>query len=296
MMNTQKNVLITQYPSYIAEKDFLLEKLYGTTWGRMLLQPMCTRSFSCAVGKFMDSSLSRPLIQSFIKKYAIPMDDYEKVNYHSFNEFFTRNIKAESRPIDQEPTHLIAPCDSKVTVFPITESALFLIKGVPYSLESLLRSEKLAKYYKGGFLFIFRLSVDDYHHYCFPDNGHRTRYIHIPGVYHTVNPMILEHENIYRENTREYTVLRTENFGDLLMMQVGAMLVGKINNKENKTFFKRGEEAGCFEYGGSTVVLLAQEGRVVPNTMILQRSFEGIESVVRMGECVGLAPVSLDLI
>ena len=282
-----------RYPAYIAEKDALLEKLYGTLFGRMLLQPMCTRGFSAFVGKFMDSSASRPLISRFISQYAIPMDDYESVDYKSFNEFFTRNIKADARPIDSEASHFIAPCDSKVTAYQISENALFTIKGVPYSIESLLKSAKLAERYQNGYIFIFRLSVDDYHHYCFPDNGRRTRYVHIPGVYHTVNPMVLDHVNIYRENTREYAVLRTEHFGDLLMMQVGAMLVGKIKNNLQKNVFKRGEEAGCFEYGGSTVVLLTQENRVEPNPIILQRSLEGIETVVRLGQCVGVAPASI---
>ncbi len=290
-MNTNNHCNDTDqyYPAYIAEKDPLLEKLYTTTIGRMLLQPMCTRGFSSFVGKFMDSSASCPLIPTFIKKYAIPMDDYEAVEYQSFNEFFTRNIKADARPIDSEPAHLIAPCDSKVTAFKITDGALFTIKGVPYSISSLLKSEKLAERYQNGYIFIFRLSVDDYHHYCYPDTGRRTRYVRVPGVYHTVNPMVLDHVNIYRENTREYAVLRTENFGDLLMMQVGAMLVGKIKNNHT-TVFKRGEEAGCFEYGGSTVVLLMQENTVLPNSLILQRSLEGIETVVRMGDCVGKVP------
>ncbi|MBR2951666.1 MAG: phosphatidylserine decarboxylase [Clostridia bacterium] len=288
--NTKLSAIDKRYPSYFAEKDGLLETLYGTMLGRMLLQPMCTRGFSAAVGKIMDSSVSRPLINTFIQKFVIPMDDYEDVEYHSFNEFFTRNIKAGARPIDQNADHLISPCDSKVTAFKITEDSLFKIKGVPYSIASLLRSEKLAERYQNGYIYIFRLSVDDYHRYCYPDNGRRTRYVRIPGVYHTVNPMVLDHVNIYRENTREYAVLRTEHFGDLLMMQVGAMLVGRICNNQAKTAFKRGEEAGMFEYGGSTVVLLTEDQRVIPNRIILERSLEGIETVVRMGECVGVSP------
>ena len=287
--NTDLTAFDTYYPAYIADKDPLLEKLYTTTCGRMLLQPMCTRAFSNLVGKIMDSSVSRPLIQTFIDKYAIPMDDYEAVDYPNFNSFFTRNIKAGARPIDQNASHLIAPCDSKVSVYPITDNALFEIKGSYYTIESLLRSKKLAERYQDGYIYIFRLSVDDYHHYCYPDNGRRTRFVRIQGAYHTVNPMVLEHVNIYKENTREYAILRTENFSDLIMMQVGAMLVGKIKNRKNKTVFKRGDEAGIFEYGGSTVVLLAQKDRISPHPLLIERSRDGMESVVRMGDCVGLA-------
>lgn len=277
------------FPAYIADEDKTLHFLYGTTFGRMLLQPMCTQAFSKMVGSFMDSGASVCLIPHFIKKYAIPMDDYIPCQYLSFNDFFARKIKAESRPIDNVKTHLIAPCDSKVTVYPITEDAIFFIKDVPYSIKSLLRSHSLANRYIGGYCYIFRLSVDDYHRYCYPDNGCRTRYVRIPGRLHTVNPMVLEHADIYRENTREYAVLRTENFGDLLMMQVGAMLVGKISNEDTRRF-SRGEEAGHFEYGGSTVVLLTPPGAAFPHPLLLERSKDSIESLVRMGECVGTAP------
>ena len=81
-----------------------------------------------------------------------------------------------------------APCDSKLSVYPITEEAQFCIKDTQYTMESLTRSKRVAKEYEGGILCVFRLTVDDYHRYAFVDDGELSREFHIPGVYHTVNP------------------------------------------------------------------------------------------------------------
>ncbi len=292
-MYTEQDYL-PDFPAYIGEAPAYIDRLYNTVGGRMLLQPLISRPFSTWAGKFMDSSISAKIIPSFIKNAMIPMEEYETAEYQSFNEFFTRKVKDACRPIDRKKEHLISPADAKVCVYPITPDVIFKIKGVPYSVEHLLQSSKLAAQYEGGFCYIFRLSVDDYHRYCFPDDGVRTRYIHIPGVYHTVNPIALDYADIYRQNVREYAVLRTKNFDDMVMMQVGAMLVGRIKNHDNSKRFLRGEEAGCFDYGGSTIILLVKKGVLEPHPQLLERSAENIESVVKMGQCVGVTRASAE--
>ena len=87
----------------------------------------------------MDSKVSALAIKPFLKNSHIDMDEYEQRKFRSFNDFFTRRIRKGKRPIDMEPSHLIAPCDSKLSVFPITTAARFCIKNTEYTMESLLK-------------------------------------------------------------------------------------------------------------------------------------------------------------
>ena len=93
---------------------------------------------------------------------------------------------------------------------------------------------------------------------------------------------------LYKENAREYCLLKTEKFGTILMMEVGAMMVGKISNLQKKTAtVKKGQEKGNFEFGGSTVILLLQPGKVRIDYDLLDNTEEGYETIVKMGERIG---------
>ena len=133
---------------------------------------------------------------------------------------------------------------------------------------------------------LFRLTVDDYHHYLYPLSGIESTRVVIPGVFHTVNPYAAGIRPIYRENTREYTCTETE-FGTLLQMEVGALLVGRISNHKGSGPVQRGTEKGMFEFGGSTVVLMLEPGRLTPDEDILRNSSVGEETIVKMGERIG---------
>lgn len=273
-----------------AQQDRLLQRLYGSSWGRLVVGIMIRPWLSRLAGWFLDSRLSALMIPSFIKKNHIDLSLYLKEQYPSFNAFFTRRIRPELRPIDRAENHLIAPCDSKVSVYPITKDARFTVKNTEYSLSSLLRSEELAQKYEGGTFFLFRLTLGDYHRYAYADDGVKGENIHIQGLYHTVNPVANDHYPIYKENTREYTVLQSPRFGDILAMEVGATLVGRIVNNHSAGPVRRGEEKGRFEFGGSTVILCLQKDRVIPDEDLLRNTRAGLETVVPMGQRIGLAP------
>ena len=82
--------------------------------------------------------------------------------------------------------------------------------------------------------------------------------------------------------------MKTEKFGTILMMEVGAMMVGKISNLQKKTAtVKKGQEKGNFEFGGSTVILLLQPGKVRIDYDLLDNTEEGYETIVKMGERIG---------
>lgn len=261
--------------------------LYDRPLGRGLLRVLIRPWVSRAAGWLLNRRISRGMIAPFVRKNHIDLTEYEGAPYRSYNAFFCRRIKPGRRPIDPDPDHLIAPCDAKLSAYPIAPDAHFQIKGVDYTMESLLRDASTAEKYRGGMLLLFRLTVDDYHHYCYPADGRVGTPVRIPGVYHTVNPHAAGRRAIYRENTRDYTVLSTERFGDVLMMEVGAMMVGRIVNLPGCTNAVRGAEKGWFEFGGSTVLLCLEPGVLTPDDDLLRNTADGFETVVRMGERVG---------
>lgn len=269
-------------------QENILHYLYNTTFGRILLKFLTAPALSKIVGKFMDSSLSVPIIKPFIEKNNINLSEFRKKNFSSFNDFFTRRICPEMRPINLNKSILISPCDSKLTAYKINNRSIFRIKNSYYRIVDLLDNNFIARRYQGGYCMIFRLCVDDYHRYCYIDDGVKNKNIFIKGELHTVNPIALEKYNIYKRNSREYTMLHTENFGDVVQIEVGAMLVGRIKNKHpNIYYFSKGEEKGMFEYGGSTVVLIFEKDTISIDSDILANSAKGIETVVKYGEKIG---------
>lgn len=268
-------------------QDSILRFLYQTKPGRLLLKVLTSPYVSELAGYFMDSRFSVPLIKPFIKYNNINMKDFEECGYNSFNEFFTRRIKEGRRGFSTKEEDLCSPCDAKLSVYKIGGNSAFMVKGTYYNMESLLRSNKLAQYYKGGTLCIFRLCVDDYHRYSYIDEGKQKKNYKIPGVLHTVNPIACGKYPVYKENSREFSVLYSKNFGRVLMMEVGAMLVGRICNYNDETHAVRGQEKGRFEYGGSTVILAFAKGKVEIDREILDNSRHGYETVVQMGSVIG---------
>lgn len=225
----------------------LLKLLYSHVLGRCLLKVLTLPFITYLGGRYMNSFLSKHKIQPFIQKNQIDMSQYIVQDYHSYNDFFTRQIKRDYRPFSKDSHTLIAPADSKLTYYPIFQDTHLKIKDSLYSLEDLLHNQELAQSYQGGVCLIFRLTVDDYHRYCFIDNGTKEDDHYIPGIFHTVNPIANDYYPIYKQNARSYSLLHTENFDDVIYMEVGAMMVGKIVN-HSKTSFQKGEEKGYFEF------------------------------------------------
>ena len=83
--------------------------------------------------------------------------------------------------------------------------------------------------------------------------------------------------------------MHTRAFGDVIAMEVGALLVGKIVNHHGPASVRRGQEKGYFQFGGSTVVLLMKKDTAILDGDILENSRNGIETVVKFGEKIGTA-------
>lgn len=273
----------------IEQQDKSLRFLYNTVLGRTALK-LLTRNFvSKIVGCYMNSRRSARMIDGFVKRQGIDMSVYENKDFVSYNDFFTRKLKYGKRPIDMNDSSFISPCDSKLTAYTIDENSLFYIKDSVYSVSDLLGGNPKAKEFEGGICLIFRLAVDDYHRYCYFDDGEKGKNVFVKGELHTVNPIALNRYNIYKRNCREYTFLNTRNFGECAQVEVGAMMVGKIKNLHQEHSFKRGEEKGFFEFGGSTVILLIKKNRVIIDEDIALNSKNFTETVVKIGEKIGRA-------
>ena len=273
----------------MSQDDKLLRFLYDTAPGRLLLRPLVSRPLSRAAGRFLDTPLSRPLIGPFLRAGHIDLGDYLPEDYACFNDCFTRRIRPELRPLPEDETALFSPCDGRLTAYPIREDTVLPVKQSRYTISSLLGSEKLAAPFRDGLCLVFRLCVDDYHRYCYFDSGVKSANVFLPGKLHTVRPVALAAGPVFAENCREYTFLKTEHFGLAAQIEVGAMLVGKIENHDGPGPFVRGAEKGRFLYGGSTVILLLRQGAARLLPALWEASARGQETRVRMGQILGTA-------
>ncbi len=276
----------------IQEAGGSLRFLYHNPIGRVILKVLTRPFVSDVVGIYMDSPLSKGRIAKFIRQNNIDLSVYQVEDWPSFNAFFSRKIRPEARPMgDAANGELISPADSKLLIYPIKDGLVLPIKESHYTVESLLRNKKLAARYQNGWAVVLRLCVDDYHRYAFSASGKKSPDVYIRGKLHTVQPIALRMGPVFTENSRSYTLLHTKQFGHVVQMEVGALCVGKIVNHDPKAvkMVKAGEEKGYFAFGGSTIVLLFEEGRFAPDPELVENTKQDLETVIRFGESIGKA-------
>lgn len=271
----------------MSSKKGALGFLYGTAIGRAFLKVLTAVWLSKLCGAFLDSRLSKPLIKGFIKSNGIDLNDYTDQNFGCFNDCFCRKIRPELRPIDTDDNHLIAPCDGSLSAYKISGDTVLPVKQSLYTVDELLGGDPKAKDFYDGVCLVFRLAVDNYHRYCYFDDGTKGENTFIKGKLHTVRPIALGAYPVFKQNCREYTVIESNNFGTAIQVEVGAMLVGKIKNHHGRHTFNRGDEKGTFLYGGSTIILLLKKGAAKLDEKYFTATENGNETPVKMGECIG---------
>lgn len=264
---------------YSNSSSKLLAFLYNNRLGNSILPLIIKPTVSNLVGKYLNSKYSKSMINNFIKKNNIDLSLYEDKDYISFNDFFMRHKKHKYLKIG---TGFISPCDGKLLVYKIDSNSIFDIKGHSYSVNDLINKD-ISSLYNNGYALVFRLEANNYHRYCYIDDGTKDKNIHINGVFHTVQDVALNKYSVYKENSREYTILHTKNYDDIVDIEVGALLVGKIVNNDDTDIVK-GNEKGHFEFGGSTIVLLVKDKKIDIDSDIMNNSINGIETVVKYGE------------
>lgn len=274
-----------EYEEIVQYGQGALKFLYGNFFGRVLLRIAVSPFVSRIYGKVNSGKASRKKIPGFIEANNIRMEDFEDREYSSFNDFFTRKLRDGARIVDQSENRLISPADAKLLIYDIDDKLRIDIKGRSYSMEEIVPGMKDLGEYAGGKCLVYRLCVDDYHRYCFIDEGTLAESKFINGKLHTVSPLSSAYK-IYKENSRVINKLSTVHFKEVIHIEVGALLIGKIVNRDVKDY-KKGEEKGFFEPGGSTIVQLFKKDTVVMDEDLLRMSADHIETRVLYGEGVG---------
>jgi phosphatidylserine decarboxylase len=272
-------------------KSFL-DFIYGTKPGLFFTELILKKKFfSVLYGNLLKKPSSKKKIYPFIKQHNIDIEELlEPVDsFGSFNDFFIRKLKPGSRPVNYNPDVLISPADARLSVYNIEYDTIFPVKGKKFTLFQLTNNKSFTEKYLNGICLIFRLAPIDYHRFCYIDDGMHEPVKQLGHFYHSVNPIALEsNSEVFEHNYRELCELKTENFGEILDIDIGAMGVSKIiQHNPSGSVFKKGEEKGYFEFGGSTTMIILQKNRVNIDEDILQYSGQGIETLVKYGSAIG---------
>lgn len=259
--------------------------LCSSPFGRFLYNLTLFLQIPKIMGAFLRSPLSKFFIKGFVKKNNIDMSAFAGVKFKSFNDFFTR--KDNSRKPELSPETLISPCDSALSVFNIEENSTFKIKGFDYTLKDFFETDEFDKTFSGGNALIFRLAATDYHRYCYIDSGSLEKNHFLKGKLYSVQPVCCRTFKVYTKNRRSWTILHTQNFGDVAQVEVGAFSVGGIKNHHENYSFSKGEEKGYFDLHGSTIVMLFRKNTIKLDGEILAQTANGKETTVKYGQPIG---------
>ena len=263
--------------------------LYNNPVGEATLWALAKRKLVSSIyGKMMDRTSSAKKIHPFIEDFDIDMSVAQENEFKNFNDFFTRKLKDDARPVDICTNILVSPADGKILAYADISNSDFIIKGKRFDVSSFLDNPDLAQKYLDGALLIIRLAPVDYHRFHFPVSGNLTPGKKIEGDYYSVNPFALRKKaEIFCLNKREYTIISNPLFGDVIMAEVGATMVGSIKQTYKGSFVNKGEEKGYFKFGGSTVVLLFEKNKIHIDEDLLINTAKGFETTVKMGERIG---------
>ncbi|ATE62322.1 archaetidylserine decarboxylase [Thauera sinica] len=273
----------------------------------VLLQYLLPKqALTVLAGKFAGAragGLTTAVIRWFVRRYGVDMDEAANPDiaaYGTFNEFFTRPLRAGVRPLAQAA--LVCPVDGAISQFgTIERDRIFQAKGHSYSTTALVGGDAaLAARFEDGAFATLYLSPRDYHRIHMPCDGRLRRMIHVPGDLFSVNPATARGvAGLFARNERVVCVFESDA-GPFVLVLVGATIVGSMATvwhgvvnpprtptvrdwlyEDGEVVLKRGDEMGRFLLG-STVVMLFPKGRVRFNLEWAPAR------AIRMGEAMGL--------
>ena len=296
---TQPLQVIDRTTKKIIQEDvwgaYSLRLLYGTSFvsktiGRALLHAFVRWPlFSWTVGKYYDSRWSRHLIQPFCNRFHINMEESQLAvdECTSFNDFFTRRLRPECRPQAGDTTIVTAPADGRYTLLEnLGSSSQICVKGESLSLAKLLGSSKRAAHFYGGSGIVCRLCPADCHRFYFPVAGIASDPIWINGPLFSVNPIATKaFPWIFWKNRRVITFLKTEHFGSVAYLEIGATNCGSITQTYvPNNWVRKGDEKGFFKLGGSAIILLFEPGEIEFEKDLLELKKSGLEILCHIGQ------------
>lgn len=248
--------------------------------------------------------LTTAVIGWFVKRYNVNMAEAAEPNistYKTFNDFFTRPLKADARPIAH--ANFICPVDGAISQLGNIEAdQIFQAKGHSYSTTALLGGDKnLAKKFESGHFACLYLSPKDYHRIHMPCDGTLKSMTYVPGVLFSVNPTTAQGvPGLFARNERVVCEFYSAEHGSFIMVLVGATIVGSMatswhdgengivnpprtrniriwSYQDQNITLKQGDEMGRFLLG-STVVMLFEKDTLRFNEVW------GAERAIKLGE------------
>ena len=263
-----------------------LDFLYRTGIGNMFLSCFVSHPFFSMIHSMPKRMwFSKQKIRGFISEYDVNILEVSKgiEEYNSLDEFFTRELKPGCRPICEDEGSLLSPADGRVLTYKIDNELLMGIKGSEVSVREIIGDSQQAKCLEGGWAIVIRLAPKDYHRFHFPADGVALESRAIKGKLNSVHPIALSSGAESFLNKRHCTVLKSNMFGNVHIVEVGALTVGTIVQTYGAGLVKKGEEKGYFRFGGSTVVMLVEPDRINIDDDILRNTENGIETLVKFG-------------
>jgi phosphatidylserine decarboxylase len=249
-----------------------------------ILRALPRTRVSRAVGRLCDKALpagvSRAVVNLYVRAYRVDMEECvpQEGAYESFDQFFTRHLKAGQRAICPNEREIASPADGKIeAIGPVDLDGTLLVKKRLYKVDELVGDAEDAKRYAGGQFAIVYLSPRDYHRVHSPVAGNVVRIRSMPGDLFPVNSIGERHvPSLFSKNRRVAIVIDTEALGRVTVVMVGAIIVGRItvsampgpdvplgDHAVGPFAVRKGEEIGVFHLG-STAIVFAERGAVAP--------------------------------
>ena len=243
--------------------------------------------------------VKRAFIRGFAKAYHVSLDEYERQSlnaYESFNDFFTRELKGDARPIDTTADGIVSPADGIISQLgQIDDHKLLQAKGRYYDVGQLLADSEDGHYFADGSFATVYLAPSNYHRVHMPFDGTLTKTRYVPGTLFSVNNTTADNvPDLFARNERLVCMFDTK-YGKAAVVMVGAMIVagietvatGKISRTDNiqeaehDMSFEKGDELGRFYLGSTAIVVLPKAAKA--------DWLDGIQahSIVKMGQLIG---------
>ena len=273
--------------------DKFLRWTYGTRVGRITLNTMVKRAwFSHWYGWRMDRPSSRQKIEPFIREFELDPSEFVQTpeEFANFNEFFFRKLKPEARAIDPRSFTVVFPADGRHLCVPdLSRCDGLFVKGEMFDLATLLGDADLARRYAKGGLLLSRLCPVDYHRFHFPVGGLPGPARLLNGPLFSVNPIaVCQNVHILATNKRCLTVMETDAFGRVLLIEIGATCVGSIcQTYRQGSAVSKGDEKGYFRFGGSSTIIIFEPDRVRFDKDLVQNSRQQRELYAKVGDHMG---------
>lgn len=269
-----------------------LRWVYETLLGKVALFVLIRRAvFSKLYGWLMSRPSSRKKVIPFIQTYGLDSAEFAEApeTFGSFNDFFSRKLKPNARPLAE--CDAVLPADGRHLAFPCADAEAMIIyaKGQAFDLKKLLGDDNLAQRYHGGAILCSRLCPTDYHRFHFPVAGTPSAPRLINGELFSVNPIALAQRIAYLwENKREVIEIDSPIFGKVTQVLIGATNVGTIRTTFTPgKFYEKGDELGYFRFGGSFVATLFEPGKIELAKDLVKQSANGRETYAQMGTALG---------